>query len=440
MLVSALGALLVTLVVTVGTYLASRQFLIAQRERTAVLQAYADAAYVSEGLRSRGSDLRDLLATTGSSPGGDVIVNSEGRWYSTNLTSGVPALPAGVTQGVREGHVTYEWSTSAGEPVLVVGVPLVASGAELYEVVRAPTLETTLATLRGVLVTAGIVGILLAALVGRSVAGRVLRPLAQIGEVAGRVGAGDLRTRLPETDDPDLREIVESFNVMVANLDARIQRDSRFASDVAHELRSPLMTLTTSVRVLQNRRDELSERTRTALDLINAEVERLEHTLEDLLQLGRIDAGRLAGQAEPVDATELARQTLLTTGRGEVPIEAAGVAPVLVDKQHLARALVNLLDNADRHGGGAARVLVDAETEQVRISVHDNGSGVPAAERERIFERFVRGASARATSVGSGLGLPIVAELAAAYGGSVTVDDAPGGGAAFTLVFPRAGS
>jgi signal transduction histidine kinase len=115
----------------------------------------------------------------------------------------------------------------------------------------------------------------------------------------------------------------------------------------------------------------------------------------------------------------------------------AGDLTVRVDKQQLGRALVNLYDNADRHAGGVRAVTVERLRDRVRIDVDDHGDGVPEADRERIFERFVR-AGSRGSLPGSGLGLSIVAETAVSLGGRVWCEDAPGGGARFIVELPVA--
>ncbi|HVD22592.1 MAG TPA: HAMP domain-containing sensor histidine kinase, partial [Lapillicoccus sp.] len=231
---------------------------------------------------------------------------------------------------------------------------------------------------------------------------------------------------------------------MVEALDERIQRDARFAADLGHELRSPLTALVASVQVIERRRDELSPRTQRALNLVSSELDRFQQTLEDLLELGRLDAGVRSQVFSEVDAGELVRVSLeqsrhdpsllrvVTTDDG-----SAADLTVRVDKQQLGRALVNLFDNADRHAGGVRAVTVQRIRDRIRIDVDDRGDGVPEPDRERIFERFVR-AGSRGSLPGSGLGLSIVAETASSLGGRVWCEDAPGGGARFSVELPVA--
>jgi signal transduction histidine kinase len=270
-----------------------------------------------------------------------------------------------------------------------------------------------------------------------------VQPLEQVAGAATRIAGGELTTRLPPTDDPDLVGIVAGFNSMVDALAARIERDARFVGDVSHELRSPLTSLVTSVEVLGARREELSPRAGQALTLVEGELGRFRRMLDDLLQLARIDGDATAGSRRPVSLTALTREVLAVTGR---PAGLLGGDPdeetvVVGDKTSLERAVRNLLENADRHAGGARRVEVRRLDDAVVLAVDDAGPGVPVEDRERIFERFTRGAGAARRSLpGAGLGLAIVTETVTRHGGAAWVSDAPGGGARFTVSLPGAGS
>jgi signal transduction histidine kinase len=267
---------------------------------------------------------------------------------------------------------------------------------------------------------------------------RAVQPLEQVAGAATRIAGGELNTRLPATDDPDLVAIVAGFNSMVDALAARIDRDARFVGDVSHELRSPLTTLVTSVEVLAARRKELSPRGQQALALVEGELGRFRRTLDDLLQLARIDGAGAMDAAQPVSMSELVREVLASTGRSvELSADPDDDTTVTGDKLSLERAVSNLLDNADRHAGGPKAVHVDRDEDRVLVIVDDGGPGVAIEDRERIFERFARGQGASRRSLpGAGLGLAIVAETATRHGGAAWCSDAPDGGARFTLSLP----
>jgi signal transduction histidine kinase len=212
---------------------------------------------------------------------------------------------------------------------------------------------------------------------------------------------------------------------------------------VSHELRSPLTTLSTSLDVLRSRRDELGPRSQAALDLLDADVQRFRRMVEDLLEISRFDAGVVDLQLEEVDVRDLVRHALGRTG-DTVPLVInadPSCTTILGDKRRLERVVANLVENAAAYGGGATAVGVERHDAAVRVTVDDQGSGVPAEERTQVFERFFRGSAAgrRGAGSGSGLGLALVAEHVHLHGGTVWVEDGPNGrGARFVVEIPVA--
>ena len=240
----------------------------------------------------------------------------------------------------------------------------------------------------------------------------------------------------PEAD-PDLAKLAGSFNEMADAVQARLEREARFASDVSHELRSPITALSAAVEVLDGRRADLPERTQQALDVVVTQVRRFDQMVMDLLELSRIDAGSTELHREGVAIDELVTRIAQRYGFGDVPIEIGRKVPttVAIDKLRFERILANLLDNANQHGGGPTKVSVEPRGRHgMVLAVEDNGPGVARGERSRIFERFARGSAAR-HKVGTGLGLSLVAEHAHAHGGEAWVEDRPGGGARFVVSF-----
>ena len=160
------------------------------------------------------------------------------------------------------------------------------------------------------LLLASVITTLLGVLLGVFAARRAVRPVAEAAQAAKAIAGGHLGTRLPPTDDPDLGVLASSFNDMASALQLRIERDARFASDVSHELRSPLMTLSASVEVMEARRNELPERAQAALDLLTSDVSRFQGLVEDLLEISRFDAGAIRLHLEdlPVDPVRAPRR------------------------------------------------------------------------------------------------------------------------------------
>ena len=440
----ALGALALSVVLAVGTYVAARQLLIDQRERSAVRQAFTDAALVRDALQTSGAQVSDVLGSI-SPPGGTILyLHRSGQWYSSSLDIRAEQVTAEVSTRVHDGSVASGWTDQTDPSAIVVGIPLPAVDAEYYEVSIAQELDQTLATLRLALGLCAGFTTVAGALLGRYASRRVLSPLTEVTGAAARISGGDLSTRLGDTDDPDLVALVGAFNNMVDALDERIQQDARFAADVAHELRTPLTTLTNSLSLLQ-RASDLSPRSVRAVGLMATELHRFTRALEDLLTLGRLDSQVRDQHQAVVGVADLVRSSLEVGGRdpdllidGLDPSGRPVDAAVAVDVPQLVRALTNLYDNADIHGGGLAQVRLLTRGGYVDVHVEDAGPGIPPSDRERVFERFAR-AGARKEGTGSGLGLSIVAQTVRNHGGSVWTSEAPTGGAAVVVRLPLVG-
>jgi signal transduction histidine kinase len=265
----------------------------------------------------------------------------------------------------------------------------------------------------------------------------VLRPLGYVADAAERVAAGGYSTRLDPTTEPDLERLTTSFNHMVDELSARLERDRRFAADVSHELRSPLQTLSAAASVLTRRSEHLDERTAVAAQLVAEEVDRFQALVDDLLELARSDQ---PADRAPVDVLALARQVCAARALSDSLVTPVDGAPTTwnLDRRRFIQILDNLLDNAVQYAGGPTAVRVGGDRDLCVVEVDDEGPGVHPADRTTVFDRFFRGrhANSRRRTDGTGLGLAIVAQHAAAHGGRVSVDDRPGGGARFRVELP----
>lgn len=231
----------------------------------------------------------------------------------------------------------------------------------------------------------------------------------------------------------------QAFAPLVESLRRRVDRERRLVGDISHELRTPVTTLVTSVGVLRRTEADLPERSRRALGLVADEVDHLRRTLDDMLELARVEAGVHRGDTERLSVGSLLIHTL--TGRGQRAELLTVVRDSVVKgrKLELERALANLLDNAVRHGGGVVAVTLRRMGTEAVIDVDDAGPGVPAADRERIFDRFATGRTGRRAATGTGIGLALVSETVAAHGGRVECGERPGGGARFSIRLPICG-
>jgi two-component system, OmpR family, sensor histidine kinase MtrB len=441
MVAFAVGGLLLSTVLATSTFLIARGYLLDQRERSAVRQAYAEASYVRDGLLTAQTSPSEIIGDISPRSGARVLVRYHARWYSSDLVDASTEVPAGVVSAVVGGAPAFSWTRIGGEPAVVTGVPLPAVDAQFYEIASVSELDRTLAVLRSVLIVVALVTSVAAVVVGRYVARRVVRPLDDVAAAATAIAAGRMDTRLAPTRDPDLLAIVGSFNTMVDALAARIEREVRFTADVSHELRSPMTTLVTGVELLVARRADLPERSRVALDLVDRELGRFQATLDDLLELARLDASSPDGRSRTrTGLVDLVRHVLSDAGRDASLLYVDDVrcrsAIITVERPRIERAVLNLLDNADSYGGGPTRVGVRCDASSGYISVDDEGPGVPEEERGRIFARFARGDGSRGSKGGTGLGLSIVLESVRRDGGSVWCTSSPVGGARFVIRLP----
>ena len=444
-----LGAVLAASILVVITYGLSRESMLNQRESASRQQFFANARQVQASLVVPDPDIALLLESLPSLSGSRPIVRlGEDRWQAPALfPSDLPdQLVDAVIVSQSARVMRYELQ---GEPQLALGLRLQPTDVTdlqevaYFEVVPLGEIEDTLGSLGVILIAGAALVVLIGVGIGVWASGRLLQPLAEISDAATSIAQGRFDTRVESVDDPDLAGFVDSFYDMAAALEERIARDARFASDVSHELRSPLMTLRASIGVMQARKSELSERTAQALDLLTDDVDRFERLVKDLLEISRSDSGAL--EAGPVNITELVEATVnLLEDPPPITVETRATdLLVMGDKRRLAQVLDNLLRNAEKYGGGATRVKVSRHGNTVNIAVEDDGPGVAPSERELIFERFTRGAAARkrGSGQGAGLGLALVDEHTRRHGGTARVESRSDGerGARFVVELPLVG-
>lgn len=434
----SLTALASTLGLAAVTYAVSHSFLIDQREQTARTQAYANAKTVKDQLLTgQEFDIIDLRTESGGFP----LLLRDGVAFTADARYSLDSFPLELRTAVSQGGSAQQRFEFNDEPFVAVGVNMPAVNAQYLEAFPMGSTERNLRAIATALLAGSSVTVLLAGVLGWWTSRRLLRPLSRVATAAGEIATGGLDARMPPENDPDLARLAGSFNDMADAVQARIEREARFASDVSHELRSPITALTAAVEVLDGRRTDLPERSQQALDVVVSQVRRFDHMVMDLLELSRIDAGSAELHREEVQLRDLVPRIAQRYGFGDVPIEVEGRVPELVrvDKLRLERILANLLENAREHGGGPVRVFAEMMPRQTLvIGVDDAGPGVARSERSRIFERFARGSAAR-HRVGTGLGLALVAEHAQAHGGEAWVEDRPGGGARFKVSFEEVG-
>jgi len=270
--------------------------------------------------------------------------------------------------------------------------------------------------------------------------GRTLHPVEAIRAEVAAIGGSERSRRVPvPPGDDEVARLARTMNDMLERLDAAARRQQRFLADASHELRSPLARMRTELEVdlAHPGSADLLVTHRSVLE----EVVHLQRLAEDLLLLARSDAGSAAPvRDETVDLADVVRrvaQQLPARPDVHVGVERLAPAQVRGDASQLARAVANLLENAVRHARSAVALDLEVHGGAVVLTVEDDGPGVPAADRERIFERFARVEEARSAGGGVGLGLPIARDVVERHGGTLVVDaDGPASGARFRLSLP----
>ncbi len=447
----AVGGLILTSTISFATLGLARQNLLGERDETAFAVFANNARRVRNELTSETDDegRRAIVERLGQTSGTFPLLRFGDEWTSGDpLVFGGESVPASLLELVESGTPARMRTTIGDRAAIVSAVPIPSTpiDAIYFEAAPLDDIQDNLNTLAIILFGVAAATTLLAAVLGWLAARWLLNPLVKVRTAAEALAAGALDTRLTPPADADLASLAASFNGMAEALEERIARDARFASEVSHELRSPLMTLTASVEVLDNSADGLSERGRTALDLLSDDISRFRGLVEDLLEINRYDVGTADLEAEEVRIVEFVQRAISQVGADHpagvdfVAEPGIDATVLMADKRRLGRVVSNLLDNAAKYGGGEVRVSVARRDGLVRLGVEDNGPGVAAEERLRIFDRFHRGRAGgrRGRDSGSGLGLALVAEHVGLHGGRVWVEDRPGAptGARFVVELP----
>jgi signal transduction histidine kinase len=446
LLTFGLGSLALSLFLALATFNFTRSNLLDERTGSAINQTYADASRLAVDLQSNPTNIQTVLERLGADR---PLVYLRGTWTGNDARFSSSVIPPSLLKAVLQNRQPTTMRIEVeNELVLAVGVPIDSVDAAYFEFPSVDDVRSTLNSVNLALILAAGITTLLGVVLGAIAASRAVRPLTAASQAAQAIAGGRLDTRLAETEDPDLAVLTSSFNDMASALQLRVERDTRFTSDVSHELRSPLMTLAASVEVMQARRDEMPERAQAALDLLVADVSRFQGLVEDLLEISRFDAGGIRLNVDELLVGEFVRQAVAISSAPDTRILVAEIAEEMMikgDRRRLARVVANLIDNGRAYGGGELEVSVfvpddEDPPSQIWITVEDHGPGVPPDERDLIFERFARGSIAgrRSGSEGAGLGLALVDEHIKLHRGRVWVEDRLDGldGACFIIELP----
>jgi two-component system sensor histidine kinase MtrB len=373
-------------------------------------------------------------------------------------------ISEGLRESVRANPARQVWQSVAlptedgNEPGIVVGQQLTVPGVGPYELYLAYDLANAPQTLGFVQGTLWIVGIGLVLLIS-GIAWFVLRsvttPIGEAADTSAKLAAGELGVRLPVRGEDELATLGRSFNAMADSIESQIKEladlslvQQRFVSDVSHELRTPLTTIRLAADMINDRREEFDPATARAAELLNAQVQRFETLLTDLLEISRYDAGSVQLEQEPTSLAHLAEDVIASMeqlaeqhGTDVRLVAPGGYSPVEMDPRRVRRIVRNLLGNAIEHGEGRPIVVtVDSNQQAVALGVRDYGLGMKADDVERVFDRFWRADPSRTRTIGgTGLGLSIALGDARLHGGELAVWSELGRGTHFVLTLPRSG-
>jgi two-component system sensor histidine kinase MtrB len=357
-------------------------------------------------------------------------------------------------------YVTCQVDKTGSRPCLAIGLPVKTSRAgvfQLYYLFPLDAEQTAANVTRNTVIIIGVALVVMLALMAWLVTQMVVRPVRLAARTAQRLSAGLLDQRMEVQGEDDLALLGAAFNQMAVNLQRQIVRledmsrlQRRFTSDVSHELRTPLTTVRMAADLLYGSRDELDPVMARSAELLNAELDRFDELMTDLLEISRFDAGFAVLDAEPTDLVpavqRVARGLTAVADSVGVTIEVhVPETPVIaeVDPRRAERVLRNLVGNAIEHSEGRPVVVTLAVDERaVAVTVRDHGIGLKPGEEKLVFNRFWRADPSRARQTGgTGLGLSISLEDARLHGGWLEAWGAPGQGAQFRLTLPvRAGS
>jgi two-component system sensor histidine kinase MtrB len=343
------------------------------------------------------------------------------------------------------------------QPGLIVGGQLTSANAgnfELYYLFPLGQEQNTLGLVRRTLAFAGLVLVLLLAVIAALVTRQVVAPVRAAARTAEQLSAGRLEERMTVRGEDDLARLATSFNAMAAGLQSQIGQlkelslvQRQFVSDVSHELRTPLTTVRMAADVIHENRAAFDPAVARSAELLQAQLDRFEALLGDLLEISRHDARAVVLDAEAANIHALVDQVVaaaepLAQRRGSVVrVDASSASSVVadVDARRVERILRNLLINAVEHGDGREIIVtLGSDDDAIAVSVRDHGVGLRPGETGLVFNRFWRGDPARArTTGGTGLGLSIALEDARLHGGWLQAWGEPGKGAMFRLTLPR---
>ena len=385
---------------------------------------------------------KDRLELQFISAGGDMVASSYGQW------AGKPPK----TDDVREALTTQKPASfhgknpRTGERIMAVSCPMIYSNGEVIGVLRYVTslraVDRQVLMIAAVAVAAGLIFIAFMLFMSSFFIRSILEPVSQITATAKRIAAGSYGVQIPKQYDDEIGELADTINEMSMQISQSEKTQSEFISSVSHELRTPLTAISGWSETLLHA-DNLDNETRRGMHIILREARRLTGMVEELLEFTRMQNGRFTLNVEKSDLLAEFEDTVFMYGSrlkqegitlNYTPSDEP-VPEIPCDVARMRQVFLNILDNAAKHGGDGKRIdaSLDYENGSVVVRIRDYGPGIPEDELPHVKMKFYKGSS---KARGSGIGLAVCEEIVSMHGGTLTLENAEGGGTLVTISIP----
>lgn len=393
-------------------------------------------------------DERDSIQLQFINPDGTVQYSSYATTESFGLTAGTLPNTPDVVGAIQRGE-QVPWTgrdPHTGEHIMAISSPMLVGG----RVVAVARMVTSLRVVdRQIFVgiaMAAAIGVLITMLIYFSnlyFVRSIVDPVAGITETAKRIADGSYGIQIEKKFDDEIGALTDTINDMSMKIKQSEKLQREFISSVSHELRTPLTAINGWAETIMNGEVRDAEDVKKGMGIIVSEARRLTNMVEELLEFSRIEDGRFTLSMEPVDIKAELEDAVYTYReffrREGITLEYASCAeefnPIPADPERLRQVFSNLFDNAAKHGGSGKRIdtSICADEEHVIINIRDYGHGIPEEELPHVKYKFYKGSS---KARGSGIGLAVCDEIVTRHGGTLTVENAEGGGCRVTIQLP----
>ena len=385
---------------------------------------------------------KDNLELQFISTSGKIVASSYGQW------AGQPPQTSDVTEAITSQKIAHFQGRNpqTGERILAVSSPMIYTNGEVIGVLRYVTSlknadrQVMLTAL--VAVGVGLVFIAFMLFTSSFFIRSILEPVSQITATAKRIANGSYGVLIPKQYDDEIGELADTINDMSVKISQSEKTQSEFISSVSHELRTPLTAISGWGETLLSD-DTLSQQTRRGMLIILREAKRLTGMVEELLEFTRMQDGRFTLSVEKADILAEFEDTVFMYGSRlkqegitlEYEPSDDEIPEIPCDVARMRQVFLNILDNAAKHGGDGKRIVASIahEAGSVVVRIRDFGPGIPDEELPHVKMKFYKGSS---KARGSGIGLAVCEEIVSMHGGSLTLENADGGGTLVTISIP----